>query len=95
VSRSGVARTSALVSTRVGVNAAVRDRQADLDQDAYVFATSAGRRPSGDNIRNRVLGAAVRRANQKSTSGRAPTASVGPHAAFSQAYVLLAAVRTW
>jgi hypothetical protein len=28
-----------------------------------VFATRSGKRPSGDNVRNRVLAAAVKRAN--------------------------------
>jgi hypothetical protein len=42
----------------------IRDRQQELDQNGYVFATSAGERPSGDNIRNRILATAVRRANQ-------------------------------
>jgi integrase len=46
------------------VLAAVRDREAALDQNDYVFATSAGQQPSADNVRNRILGAAVRRANQ-------------------------------
>jgi integrase len=41
----------------------MRARRADLDQDGYVFATRMDRPPSGDNVRNRVLKAAVRRAN--------------------------------
>jgi integrase len=46
------------------VLAGVRARQAQLDQDGYVFATLAGRPSSGDNVRNRILKAAVQRANE-------------------------------
>ncbi len=46
------------------VLAEVRTRQAQLNQDGYVFATPTGRLPSGDNVRNRVLKAAVQRANE-------------------------------
>jgi integrase len=35
-----------------------------VDQDAFVFATRTGSRPSGDNVRSRILGAAVERANK-------------------------------
>ena len=52
---------------------AVRARKVDRDPNAYVFATSAGRRPSGDNIRNRVLGAAIQRADENlDVAGLAP-----------------------
>jgi integrase len=34
-----------------------------IDQDGFVFATRTGRRPSGENIRSRVLLAAVEQAN--------------------------------
>jgi integrase len=44
--------------------AAVRERRTAPDQNGYVFATSSGRRPSGDNVRSRILGPAVRRANR-------------------------------
>ncbi len=43
--------------------ASVRVRGGDPSPDAFVFQTRAGRQPSGDNIRSRVLNAAVRRAN--------------------------------
>ena len=43
--------------------ASVRVRLGDPFPDAFVFQTRAGRQPSGDNIRSRVLNAAVRRAN--------------------------------
>jgi integrase len=43
--------------------ASVRVRLGDPSPDAFVFQTRAGRQPSGDNIRSRVLNAAVRRAN--------------------------------
>ncbi|MFI4985298.1 MAG: tyrosine-type recombinase/integrase [Solirubrobacterales bacterium] len=46
------------------VLAEVRARQAQLDQDGYVFATPTGRPSSGDNVRNRILKAAVQRANE-------------------------------
>jgi integrase len=55
---------------RVKVRGALRDEllrmRAKLDhvqQDAYVFATRSGKRPSGDNIRSRVLNVAVEQAN--------------------------------
>ena len=35
--------------------AEVRAQAGDADPDAYVFATSSGRRPGPDNVRNRVL----------------------------------------
>jgi hypothetical protein len=35
-----------------------------LDPDAFVFATSEGRRFGAENFRNRVLAAAVKRANE-------------------------------
>jgi integrase len=35
-----------------------------VEQDGYVFATRSGKRPSGDNVRNRVFAAAVKRANE-------------------------------
>ena len=43
--------------------ASVRVRLGDPSPDAFVFQTRAGRQSSGDNIRSRVLNAAVRRAN--------------------------------
>jgi integrase len=43
---------------------AVRARQVDAPADGYVFATSTGGQPSDDNIRARVLRAAVNRANE-------------------------------
>ena len=43
---------------------AVRSKLARVDQDAFVFATRTGAHPSGDNIRSRVLNAAVTAANK-------------------------------
>jgi integrase len=44
----------------------VRANRAELhDSDAYVFATSAGKRFGAENVRNRVLAAAVKRADEK------------------------------
>ncbi|HEX4482395.1 MAG TPA: site-specific integrase [Solirubrobacteraceae bacterium] len=59
----------------------VRDRQTMLDQDTYVFATTAGRCPSGANIRNRVLAGAICRANQNlDVAGEPPLPSgLTPH----------------
>jgi integrase len=42
----------------------VRAKAEHVDQDAYVFATRTGGRPSGDNVRARVLNPAVARANK-------------------------------
>ena len=60
---------------------AARDRRAELSQSGYVFATSSGQRPSGDNVRNRVLGTAVRRANQDLGAAALPPlpTSLTPH----------------
>jgi integrase len=44
---------------------AIRARLERVDQDAYVFGTRTGARPSGDNIRSRVLNAAVENANKR------------------------------
>ena len=56
---------------RVKVRGALRDellrmraKLDGVDQDAHVFGTRTGQRPSGDNIRSRVLNAAVERANE-------------------------------
>jgi integrase len=43
---------------------AVRAKLDGVDQDGHVFATRNGRRPSGDNIRSRVLSVAVESANE-------------------------------
>jgi len=64
-----------------GVLAALRARQIRLDQSAYVFATRTGGPPSGDNVRNRVLNAAVRRANASLAEAELPPlpGSLTPH----------------
>ncbi len=52
---------------------AVRGRHQDAPQDGYVFATSTGGKPSEDNVRNRVLRAAVKRASERlEAEGRQP-----------------------
>src|SRR5205807_4066199 len=66
--RVGEAKTDA-GTRKVKLRGALRDvllrmRAEGVRQEAYVFATRAGRRPSGDNIRSRVLRVAVRRANE-------------------------------
>ena len=43
---------------------AVRGRHQDAPQDGHVFATATGKRPGEDNVRNRVLRASVKRANE-------------------------------
>jgi integrase len=43
---------------------AMRAKLDHVDQDAYVFGTRTGARPSGDNIRSRVLNVAVENANK-------------------------------
>jgi integrase len=54
---------------RVKIRGALRDEllsvrtQREVSQDGFVFATAAGGRPSRDNLRNRVLAPAVRRAS--------------------------------
>jgi integrase len=56
---------------RVKIRGALRDElltaraaRASVEQDAYVFGTRTGARPSGDNIRARVLNVAVETANK-------------------------------
>ena len=60
---------------------AVRARQADAPADGYVFATSTGGQPSDDNIRSRVLKAAVNRANMNLAKTKLAPLPVGltPH----------------
>lgn len=55
--------------------------QTPFDQDGFVFATRTGRRPSGENIRSRVLLAAVERANAKLAEKQLPPlpAKLTPH----------------
>ncbi len=56
---------------RVKIRGALRDELVGLRQrrfagpDRYVFATRAGGRPSRDNLRNRVLAPAVKRASEQ------------------------------
>jgi integrase len=57
---------------RVKIRGALRDELVDvraragrIDPDGYVFATSTGGRPSRDNIRNRVLSSATKRASEQ------------------------------
>jgi integrase len=45
--------------------AAVRAQAGNVDPAAYVFATSTGRRPGRDNLRNRVLAPAVKLASSR------------------------------
>jgi integrase len=63
-------KTDAGTQRRVKIRGALRDELLSvrakldgIDQDAYVFATRTGGRPSGDNIRSRVLNVAVENAN--------------------------------
>jgi integrase len=72
---------------KVKLRGALRDAlvrmRADLDRaepDAYVFATRSGKRPSGDNIRTRVLGAAIKRANANLGRAGPPAAARAPDA---------------
>jgi integrase len=73
----GEAKTDAGVR-RIKIRGALRDellaiRPADVDPDAFVFATSTGERPSRENIRTRVLGPAVKAANeQRVAAGHTP-----------------------
>ena len=72
---------------RVKIRGALRDELLTLraertpNPDAYVFATSTGRRPGPDNIRNRVLTPAVRLANERLVEqGMAPLSDrITPH----------------
>jgi integrase len=50
----------------------MRAKLQHVEQDGYVFATRTGKRPSGDNIRARVVTAAVTRANENLTAGDLP-----------------------
>ncbi|MDQ6807511.1 MAG: tyrosine-type recombinase/integrase [Actinomycetota bacterium] len=57
---------------RVKIRGALRDElvalragRADTDPDAFVFATSTGGKPSRENIRNRVLSPAAKRAREQ------------------------------
>lgn len=56
---------------RVRIRGALRDELVAIralagdDPDAYVFATSTGRRPGRDNVRNRVLAPAVKLASSR------------------------------
>lgn len=65
----GEAKTDAGADRRIKIRGALRDELASLRADrpaapdSFVFATSTGGRPSPDNIRNRVLAAAVDRAS--------------------------------
>jgi integrase len=68
--RVGDAKTDA-GRRRVKVRGALRDEllsaraaRASTDPDGYVFPTRTGARPSGDNIRSRVLNVAVAAANE-------------------------------
>jgi integrase len=51
---------------------AVRGRQQDTPQDAYVFATRSGGRMGADNFRNRVLRATVKLAGERLEAGGLP-----------------------
>jgi integrase len=71
---------------RVKMRGALRDEllavrsQGHVDQDAYVFPTRTGARLSPENFRNRVLAAAVKRANERLTErDLAPLPKLTPH----------------
>jgi integrase len=51
-----------------------------IDLDAYVFPTRTGARMGADNFRNRVLAAAVKRANESlAARSRPPLPTITPH----------------
>jgi integrase len=55
-------------------------RASSIEPDALVFPTRTGARLSPENFRNRVLAAAVKRANEKlAAAERAPLPSLTPH----------------
>jgi integrase len=70
----GKAKTDAGSYRRVKIRGALRDEllsvraqmsnALDIDPDAYVFATSTGKRFGPENVRNRVLAGAVKRADE-------------------------------
>jgi len=58
----------------------VRAQLGDVAPDAYVFATSTGRKPGKENIRNRVLAPAVELASASLVErGYAPLPALTPH----------------
>ena len=84
--RVGEAKTDAGVR-QVRLRPALREAlvelkasRADVASSAYVFATSTGKRMGAENVRNRVLAGAVKRANkQLEEKGEVPLPKLTPH----------------